>query len=278
MAPPSEEEQVASSPQSCAICLERITPETASKFIPCNHQFDLECAATLLKGFDEGNRQCTLCRTQIKEVRFNFQPGGAYNSHIPDTNDENSGPFLPDDERLLPDMSEEERSRRIELRRMRRMEGYDPLEWQFAWMGTWAKEEEMFHLLSRTLAVKVMQASQNGSILTTCTLIRKLVFGLASDLPPGTGKAQPNEIEKAKAEVEKFLDSFGIKKRPFRELRFDEAQKIVCCDKKGMSAAADKSTIITKLKKGINLLPCYQGRYPWLICLINLFLHASLSS
>jgi hypothetical protein len=199
-----------------------------------------------LKQLDQSSRQCPLCRTKLQEVRYAFTPEGNYRTHIPGRGDQLSDPFLRDDEIVRPGAPEEERKRRIELRRLRTLEDYDPPLWKFDWMIALAQEGETIIYVTRSLLLKL---KQDQGILTKCVLTRalslvtfqNLAFPIPDDCP-----LRPKEIAKAREEIKRCLESVGNAK-PFVEKQFAEPEYEVRCDEKGLHAAVYRSWAISRI-------------------------------
>ncbi len=73
----------------------------------------------------EPSRQCPICRKKFAYVKYAFAPDGRFNIHLPGKGDQDSDPFLRDDEIVSPGTSEAEKRRKIELRRLRTLEDID---------------------------------------------------------------------------------------------------------------------------------------------------------
>jgi hypothetical protein len=101
--------------------MEDLSP-TAAKLMPCGHEFDLDCAARLIKGLELSGKVCPLCRTRIIQVQWNFKPNGNYDYFILGSGVDDTGPFIREDEEIQQYMHEPERARRRDLRRLRAKE------------------------------------------------------------------------------------------------------------------------------------------------------------
>jgi len=101
--------------------MDDLSPTTA-KLMPCGHEFDLDCAARLLKGLEPSGKVCPLCRTRIIQVQWDFKPNGNYEYFILGSGVDDTGPFIREDEEIQQYMDEPERARRRDLRRLRAKE------------------------------------------------------------------------------------------------------------------------------------------------------------
>jgi len=234
----------------CPICLECRSSDTAL-LLPCNHAFNVECISVLLRTLGQPSRQCQLCRTKLEEVRYAFTQEGDYATHRPGKGDERYSPFLRNDEIVPPGDDVEGLRRRLELRRLRMLEDYDPAPWTVNWMSVPAQEGDTIVLVSRTVALKL---AQEGGVHTNSQLIRTLSLTTYNPYDPETlpfplpdpSDFRRKEIAKAREEIKNCLEGLGVS-RAFEELHITEPEYEVPCDERGLYAIVTRSVAVKRV-------------------------------
>jgi len=144
------------SPPRCPICLEYHSADTAV-LMPCGHKYDIDCISVQLKLLGEQSRQCPMCRAKLEAVKYAFTPDGMYKIHIPGNGEQDTDPFLRDDEIIPPCASERERRRKIELRRLRTLEDMSPMVFIFNHGEAVTVEGDLIIAINRELTLFLMQ-------------------------------------------------------------------------------------------------------------------------
>jgi hypothetical protein len=184
-------------------------------------------------------------------VRYAFTQKGNYATHRPGKGDERYSPFLRNDEIVPPGDDVEGVRRRLELRRLRMLEDYDPTPWTVNWMSVPAQEGDTIVLVSRTVALKL---AQEGGVHTNCQLIRTLSLTTYNPYDPETppfplpdpSDFRPKEIAKAREEIKNCLEGLGVS-RAFEELHITEPEYEVPCDERGLYAIVTRSVAVKRV-------------------------------
>jgi len=233
------------SPPRCPICLEYHSADTAV-LMPCGHKYDIECISVQLKLLGEQSRQCPMCRAKLEAVKYAFTPDGMYKIHIPGNGEQDTDPFLRDDEIIPRCASERERRRKIELRRLRTLEDMSPLVFIFNHGEAVAVEGDLIITINRELTLFLMQEQ---GVRTQCTSVRKLDFRTFRSLPvpfPDDQKFEPEKIAQAQGDIIKCLDSLGTM-RLFSGTQIDGPQYEVKCDDRGLKVVVMRSLVVQRV-------------------------------
>lgn len=233
------------SPPRCPICLEYHSADTAV-LIPCGHKYDVDCISVQLKLLGEQSRQCPICRAKLEAVKYAFTPDGMCKIHIPGKGEQDTDPFLRDDEIIPPCASERERRRKIELRRLRTLEDISPIIFSFPHGEAVAVEGDLIIAINRELTLFLMQEHGVG---TQCTSVRKLNFRTFRSLPvpfPDDQIFEPEKIARAREDIIKCLGSLGSM-RLFSGTQIDGPQYEVKCDDRGLKAMAMRGLVVQRM-------------------------------
>lgn len=233
------------SPPRCPICLEYHFADTAV-LIPCGHKYDVDCISVQLKLLGEQSRQCPICRAKLEAVKYAFTPDGMCKIHIPGKGEQDTDPFLRDDEIIPPCASERERRRKIELRRLRTLEDISPIIFSFPHGEAVAVEGDLIIAINRELTLFLMQEHGVG---TQCTSVRKLNFRTFRSLPvpfPDDQIFEPEKISRAREDIIKCLGSLGSM-RLFSGTQIDGPQYEVKCDDRGLKAMVMRGLVVQRM-------------------------------
>jgi hypothetical protein len=154
-----------------------------------------------------------------------------------------SGFGIRDDEEIQEGMTQEEKDRAFELRRLRGMDDYSGA-WSRCWIQGYVEEGENFVLLQRTVGIKIVQS---GTI-TASKLVREVTIrtvrqdlGVVDTL--GMSVLPKAEVERAREEIKRVLAGLGTLDTvsPFVRLEMERPSRTVIDDEKGLMVSTSKS-------------------------------------
>lgn len=212
--------------------------------MPCGHCFDLGCIATSLKMPGELHKKCPMCRARPEEIRYAFTPEHTFKAYIPGKADEDSNPFLREDEIVPLGASEAARRKRLELRRLRTLPDVSQ-----TFMVTYAYganvEGDNVVVVKREL---LLHLQQEDGTMTRCTLKRTMTLKTFQGFDPDELEeitSEPRLVARVRGDVIAFLDGLVMTK-PLSELRVDSPEYHVECDDRGLHASAMRNVVVEK--------------------------------
>jgi hypothetical protein len=193
-----------------------------------------------------------MCRQPITAIQYNFTADRNCDTHTFGPGGLNplllSGPFIPKDEELRPEMSAEERGRVLEMRRMRQIDDYISETFSLGTDRVWCIEGETCIFADRAIMLHIKQNTAPGTI-TQFGRIYKI--NTVEDFDPAEnernfGPQEPETVQRVREEVNRIVAGIAEFRGKWKELSIEGPDFFHVWDERGLTCLTNTVTRIER--------------------------------